>query len=261
MFYSRRDQIDILKSIRLNEGDTKTINCPFCGGVKKFTISNLDGRIVWNCYKASCGSKGSYSVGRSTDGIRKALTGLRDDLNPRSSRTPIPSITSSPENHPAAMQYLEEVHALPAYNAGLLRIRYAPKDQRVLFYTRNGEGAVGRSITGRTPKWWSYGDTSSGIIVGDGDTTVVVEDAASAANVGAIDGYQGLALLGTSLTAPIKHYLKCRSRVVIVLDRDASKKALSLVHELQALTNVTARITHNDLKNIEQCEIRELVGK
>lgn len=261
MFYSRRDQIDVLKSIRLSEGDTRTMNCPFCGGVKKFTISNLDGRIVWNCYKASCGAKGSYQVGRSAEGIKKALGGRRDAPAPRSSRTPIPTITSSPENHPAVMQYLREVHALPAYESGLLRIRYAPKDQRVLFYTRNGEGAVGRSLTGKTPKWWSYGDTSSGIVVGDGDITVVVEDAASAANVGAIDGYQGVALLGTSLTAPIRHYLKCRSKVVIILDKDASKKALCLVHELQALTNVTARITHSDLKNLEQGEVRELVGK
>lgn len=261
MFYSRRDQIDILKSIRLNEGDTKTINCPFCGGVKKFTISNLDGRIVWNCYKASCGSRGSYSVGRSVDGIRKALTSRRDDLRARTSRTPLPSITSSPENHPAVMQYLEEVHALPAYESGLIRIRYAPKDQRVLFYTHTQEGAVGRSITGRTPKWWSYGDTSSGVIVGEGGTTVVVEDAASAANVGAIDGYQGVALLGTSLTPIIKRYLKCRSKVLIVLDKDATKKALCLVHELQALTNVTARITDKDLKNLEQDEIRVILGR
>ena len=65
MMYSYRDQLDIIKAIRITDGGRKTIDCPFCGGRKKFTIDKFDGKIVWNCYKASCTTKGAYSGKRS----------------------------------------------------------------------------------------------------------------------------------------------------------------------------------------------------
>ena len=52
--YSYKDQLEIIQNIKLSDGDRKTIDCPFCGGKKKFTIDKYDGKIVWNCYKANC---------------------------------------------------------------------------------------------------------------------------------------------------------------------------------------------------------------
>ena len=58
MTYSYREQIDVLKKISLAEGERKTLDCPFCGGRRKFSITKLDGMLLWNCFRASCSAKG-----------------------------------------------------------------------------------------------------------------------------------------------------------------------------------------------------------
>ena len=43
-------------------GETKRIDCPICNGKKTFTITNHMGSLLWNCYKASCNTKGGKRV-------------------------------------------------------------------------------------------------------------------------------------------------------------------------------------------------------
>jgi hypothetical protein len=125
-------------------------------------------------------------------------------------------------------------------------VKYAPTDKRVLFYTPDQLGAVGRALDKRNPKWWSYGDTSAGIPVGEGDQVVLVEDVPSACAVSAIKGYVGLALLGTSLTKPIRDTLSKYNKVTLVLDNDAASKAVYLTRKYGCIHRV--RFTHKDLK-------------
>ena len=49
---------NVVNDISLYIGESKRINCPVCKGYKTFTVSNIGGNIVWNCYKASCGVSG-----------------------------------------------------------------------------------------------------------------------------------------------------------------------------------------------------------
>lgn len=255
MQYSYRDQIDILSSIKIKDGEKRSLDCPFCGGRKKFGVLKQDGKLLWNCFRASCGVKGSYRVGRN-------ITGVTDYIHKRETKAvyynSLPSIVSSVDNHPEAMSYLESVNSLEAYKQGLIKIKYAPRDNRVLFYTEDGQGAVGRALDNRTPKWFTYGNTAEGILVGDG-IPVLVEDTPSACSVSRVEGYSGFALLGTRITPSIKARLRHTTHVLIVLDKDASAKALSLVKSVQSVCNATVRFTETDLKCLTGDQIKSVL--
>jgi hypothetical protein len=62
---------DIINETTLYIGESKRINCPSCRGYKTFTISNIGGNVVWNCYKASCGISGGKRVGMTPSDIRQ----------------------------------------------------------------------------------------------------------------------------------------------------------------------------------------------
>ena len=221
MKYSYRDQIDILSSIRINDGEKKSLDCPFCGGRKKFGILKRDGKLLWNCFKSSCGVKGSYNVGRGASGVKAYLRGKETKAVYYNS---LPTIVSSIDHHKEALSYVEAVNSLEAYREGLIKVKYAPRDNRVLFLTDDGQGAV----DGRTPKWYTYRDTSKGIRVGQG-IPILVEDAPSACSVARVEGYSGYALLETRITPAIKSQLLHFNKVVIVLDKYDDFKALTML--------------------------------
>jgi hypothetical protein len=258
MSYSRSDQIEIIKSISIQAGERKTINCPFCGGPNKFTIDKIDGnRLIWNCYRASCPAKGSYSSKRS---ISAAKDYLANKVTERASKKlyPIPDIVTRPENHAPAMEYLKSVNSLEAYQSKLIKIRYAPAQGRVLFFNTTETGAVGRSLYKSKYKWWNFGNLINGIHVGTGNHAVCVEDAASACAVARLKECTGVALLGTNITNHIKKSLIIYKKVTLVLDNDASAKALKIS---SALANVNIRLTKVDLKELTTEKIWKVLEK
>jgi len=257
MNYARSDQISIIKAITLKDGDSKTLDCPFCGGRKKFTISKIDGRTVWNCYRASCTVRGAYNTGRSLAAIKNRLNSTEKRTVKRTN--PIPSILSDVDNHPTAVKYLETVNAYEAYKNKLIDIKYAPAHNRVLYLNADKTGAVGRALDNRKPKWMTFGDTEYGISVGTGSHAILVEDVASACSVSRITGLTGYALLGTNITTPIKSNLKQFTKCTIVLDLDASSKAISLAKSIQYITEVNVRLTREDLKCLTGDQIKAVL--
>lgn len=263
MTYSYRDQLDIIKQITMAEGQSRSLDCPFCGGRKKFTISrNDDGMTLWNCYRASCTVKGSYAGPRSAAALRRHLEKKREtpSLSPTSvvkKVTPLPAITKSIRNEPAALQFLTDNNCMEAYENGYINIRYAPAEKRVMFYREDNLGAAGRSLGGHTSKWWVYGDVTGGIHVGVGDTAVLVEDTPSACAVSRLKGHVGVALLGTNLTEQIRNTLISYKNIYIVLDNDASVKALTLAKSLSSTAKV--RLTKNDLKHLSAVQIEAVL--
>ena len=255
MKYSYRDQIDILSSIQMDDGEKKSLDCPFCGGRKKFGIMKQEGKLLWNCFRSSCGVKGSYNAGRGVSGVKAYLRGKETKAVYYNS---LPSIVSSIDHHKEALAYVESVNSLEAYRGGLIKIKYSPRDNRVLFYTEDGSGAVGRALDGRTPKWYTYGDTSKGIKVGQG-TPVLVEDAPSACSVSRLEGYCGYALLGTRLTPSVKGQLRGFTNVIIVLDKDASSKAVLMVRGVQSACRASVRFTREDLKWLSTKQIQNIL--
>jgi len=160
----------------------------------------------------------------------------------------IPQHLSRPEHHEDVLAYLERVNSSWAYENGLAKIRYAPAENRVLFFFPEDRGAIGRSLDGSTPKWKAYGDTSGLFTVGSGPTAVLVEDAASACSVARFMDCSGCALLGTSLRSEQKTQLRAYQRVVIALDKDASRKAVSMKQKLDGRMPTSVLLLEEDLK-------------
>ncbi len=255
--YSYREQLTEVRRIKIAEGERKTLDCPFCGGQKKFTIDRLaSGQLLWNCFRASCEVRGSYQGERSLTAAKRY-----HDHGPEKVRSKpklqIPEITTSLANVPHALEYLRSVNSIDAYESGLIRMRYAPREKRVLFYNKSLTGAVGRNLLGAGPKWITYGDTSEGIHVGKGKNAVLVEDAASACSISRIPDLAGVALLGTNLTSALRNALQIYVNIFILLDNDASSKAVKLIKKVRG--SVFLRITDRDPKELGICEVKRVL--
>jgi len=249
-----REQLDALSDLRLRANEHKRLDCPFCGGRKTLSVSSVDGDLLWHCYKASCNAQGKKSVGRTGDQIRSRLE--RQTRTRSRTTIPVPELLSCPSHHEKVMDYLQTNGCLEALQQGWIKIRYAPADDRVLFFTNSDAGAIGRSLSGSTPKWRAYGDTSGILSVGEGHTLVLVEDAASACSVARVDGYIGGAILGTNLSRDQRRDLRSYEAVTISLDRDASRGALSMHSAIQGLVPAKVRLLSEDAKNMTTEQIR-----
>jgi hypothetical protein len=263
--YALAEQRETLSSIRLKDGETKRMDCPFCYGKGTFTITRKDGNRVWNCYKASCTASGGQGDTRSLASLKKAVVGRSEHpqgpfngsirINPN----PIPPIITSVDNHPEILAYLSQVNVLEAVLKDIAKVSYAPKEHRVMFWMNDGQGCVGRALDGRKPKWKCYGNTSGIYTCGSGSTAVVVEDAASACAVGVITGYTGVALLGTHLDHIQKRQLVSYERLIICLDNDASSKSIKLLRKVEGLVPSTIRFLRDDIKWMNKAQIEEIL--
>lgn len=258
--FSYPEQLNIVKQLHMKVGEHRTMNCPFCGGHKKFTVDRLaTGEILWNCFRASCTVRGKYDGDRSIEAAKNSLA--KDRSIERIARhVPIPEITTHFDHQSEVRKYLISTNSLEAVEADLIKVRYAPREKRVLFYNKDNTGAVGRvipSLGGFGPKWISYGDVSQGISVGGTDIAVIVEDVPSACSVSRIPGFTGFALLGTNLTNTLKSVLQSYAHMYIVLDNDASRKALAITKKLRG--NIRVRMTGKDPKDCTTSELKQIL--
>lgn len=235
------EQLEIVKTINIREGDTIVIQCPFCGGYKKLAVSKIDGQLKWFCYRASCNGRGIYQGKRSLQASKDYLAKVSKTT---SKVKPLPEITTSVDNHKPAIDFLKSVNSLEAYQNGWIDVRYAPAEDRVMFYA--DRGAVGRCLKPYGPKWMTYGVIEGGVHVGEGTNAVLVEDVPSACSVSRLDGYVGVAMLGTNLTSAIKHSVSCYTNRYLVLDKDANSKALNTIRSKDKTLRL--RLTEKDLK-------------
>ena len=246
-----------ISDMDIPNGTTKRMDCPECGGYKTFTVTNNMGSLVWNCYKASCNSKGGTRVHLSVDDIRAGFTG--------------------------AEEFAEEAFVLPQYivphrskrtvlafcyryqlDPDELGVLYDVKDDRIVFPVMH-EGKIvdgtGRAIGKRLPKWKKYGKSGLPYSYGCGKVAVVVEDCVSAAVVGGIESFVGVALLGTSLQESHKGYLAQFSTAVIALDPDALPKTMVMAKELRGHVNdVRVLRLNDDLKYRNPEDMEKLNG-
>jgi hypothetical protein len=247
------DQLKVIQSIPLLDGDSRYVTCPFCYGLNKMSISKVGGKLMWNCFRASCNSKGVHQSRRS---LKDTKDYLSNNIPSKQRYTkPLPTHTTAIDNHKPALDYLKGVNSLEAYKNGFINIRYSPSDDRVLFYYK--EGAVGRSLNNSSPKWMTYGNTDGGIFVGRGTKAVLVEDVASACSVSRLNKFTGVALLGTNLTDSINNSLPLYDCVYLALDKDASKTAITTARNKRR--GLKLRILKTDLKLLSHQQILELL--
>lgn len=259
---SYAEQLNEITRIKISDEETKRIDCLFCGGNKTMTLTKRDGNLIWNCYKASCNAKGVARVNRSAATIKSALSKRLSRNSTRIGRS-FPELVVTARNRDKVEIYLRENHCFDALDNGLVNIKYAPKEDRVLFYTQDGLGAVGRSLAGQKPKWMAYGDTSNGFQCGNGGTAVIVEDAASACAVASSSSeFTGFALLGTQLTKKHVNKLLHFPTLIVALDQDASIKGLRFKRELMGVhKNVRLNVLKEDLKYLSLRAIKEKLNE
>jgi DNA primase len=89
--------------------------------------------------------------------------------------------------------------------------------------------------------------------------SIVVEDAASACAVYATGKYTGVALLGTNISPLQRNQLKAFTKLIICLDKDASRKSIVLLRQLQGVADCTVKFLTNDLKWYDNSGIIKLV--
>ena len=265
VMYSFKEQYSIIKKVILRDNSSKRIDCPFCGGHKTLSLSKTEGRLLWNCYKASCQAKGIKDDKLSVDSIKARLS---PDYSPkrRSNPNEIPPLLSNIEHYPRALEYLEKVQCLDVYNTQKVHIKYTPKEDRVLFFMNSNQGAVGRYIGEepknkkyKIPKWKVYGDTSGCFIIGSGSHAVVVEDVPSACVVSAIPGYVGVALLGTNIEHLQRQQLRQFSDITFALDKDARKKSISVGSKYFFGVNTSVLLLEEDIKYIPTSKLKALL--
>ena len=236
---------DLIDDLGLSEGDTRRINCPHCSGFKTFTISILDGVAVWNCYKASCPSKGAAKQTLSKDAIVNRVVPLVK-IN-RSNVYKIPDSFSSffPDK---MVRYMDKNNVTKSWRKNDVELFHDVLQDRAVFAIKKDGiiiDAIGRALKYGT-KWHRYGDTNEPFLAGTGDDLYLVEDAASAC---AVSSYGvGMALLGTNLTDRALEIAKQYPRCIVCLDKDASKKALTLTVRLKQFTSTTMRLLEFDPK-------------
>ena len=222
----------------LDEGEHVRTHCPVCGGVNTFTVSNLAGRIVYNCYKAGCGIKGKRNVLVSSNFLK---TTYQTSCSSGAKGSFVFPDHWSVYLPPKMIRYAEKNNV----DINKIQLYHDVKLNRAVFPIGTCD-AVGRSLGKSRNKWHRYASTGLPFIVPNGDPVYVVEDAASAC---AVSKYgTGFALLGTNLSEILLDILKKYPHIIVCLDRDASAKAIQMKLKLSQFTKTEVRLLDVDPK-------------
>tara|TARA_B100000003_G_scaffold38369_1_gene32576 strand:- start:219 stop:818 length:600 start_codon:yes stop_codon:yes gene_type:complete len=164
-----------------------------------------------------------------------------------------------------ALDMVVKRNSYEAYQHARADIRYDVRQDRVVFMVyKDGKtvDAVGRKLNedDNRPKWFRYARSRHPFVCrakNDTDIAFLVEDCFSACAVSQV--YHGVALMGTNLPNEYLTTLKSYSKIVVALDRDASKKAIELTKQLKLYVPSTLVFLEKDIKNMELTEIQELI--
>jgi hypothetical protein len=242
-----------------SEGTSVRIGCPACNS-RTLTISKIHGRLLWNCFKASCPTKGSEQMERTkmeiASKVRSTITHYHGDEN-----FLVPAHFTPFTDNSRALNYLERNNCMDAYQNNRARILYDPKQDRVVFLVKDNfttYDAIGRSLQkGTMPKWYRYGKSQKLFTAGDHSQAVLVEDAASACALSPVA--TGVALLGTNMKEADLTQLRQYKHVFVCLDPDATRKALDIQKYLSYFVSTTIIRIEDDLKYSDAQEIRQLL--
>ena len=236
-------------------GETKRMDCPNCNGYKTFTITNNMGKLIWNCYKASCNVSGSKRTRLSVADIINHFDLTEKQVKEKFNMPDhVVYHIAKPQVRGFAYEYGLDYENIPLY--------FDIKDNRIVFPIKHNGiivDAVGRSTSIFTrPKWKRYGNSNVPFSYGRGNIAVVVEDCISACVIES-EGCVGVGLLGTSLSQDHKEYLKQFSTIIIALDPDASHKSFSIMKELRGCVDkVLVLKLEDDLKYKKENDLIKL---
>lgn len=243
-----------IADIDISEGATKRMDCPSCKGKNTFTVSKLNGVVVYHCYRASCGLRGASMVGMSATEIQAVLRS-RKEAAAKEAEQEVPSM-EIPVNFSYDLSDKRMKAFIDRWDLEGAFLLYDVAACRAWFMLTNERGrvidAVGRTLRGDTPKWLRANGNADYYVhaTKNKEVAVVVEDAVSAFTVHKnVLNAVGFALLGTNLNNSHIEELKKYKKVIVALDPDASLKSLQLVQKLKGHgVSSTALLLKNDIK-------------
>lgn len=252
---------DVITKYAPVEGDRVRMSCPLCGGKDTLTISKVEGKLLWNCYKASCKTKGVKEYSRSTAEIKNVLQKNYHNNSNYYQNFTLPIQFTNFYGNVRVIKYLKRNHCESAIDNKLAQVMYDPQQDRVVFMVKSGEtihDAIGRSLKKDVkPKWYRYGKSNKLFMCGNNATAILVEDVASACAVSHVA--TGVALMGTHMKDADLSVLKQFKEVKICLDPDATRKSLDLQKYLSYIVKCNILRIDDDLKYYKAEEIRKLV--
>ena len=263
MYITKQYQLDYIKQLNIPANSVVRMDCPFCLHKNTFSVNTEDGKISWKCFHASCTIGGTTERPMSPEDVKKFLelsSPVRQDTQQVINWT-IPKHFTNIQSSEKCLNYVRENNCYPAYLEGTVSIYYDPRKDRAAFIVKKDNepvSAVGRSLNPvSSPKWFNYNKNNIPFTCGSSDTAVVVEDCASACAVSPI--YTGVALLGTNMKDEYALFLAQNfKKVIIALDRDATKKAFDLSKSLRYLIDTDVQVLEEDLKYLNTQKIKEL---
>ena len=252
---------DVITKYAPVEGDRVRMSCPLCGGRDTLTISKVDGKLLWNCYKASCRTKGVKEYSRSKSEIKDFLQKNYHNTSIYYQNFKIPVQFTIFSENARVLSYLKRNNCASAINDKLAQVMYDPQQDRVVFMVKSDgiiHDAIGRSLKKDVkPTWYRYGKSNKLFMCGNHATAILVEDVASACAVSHVA--TGVALMGTHMKDADLSVLKQFKEVKICLDPDATRKSLDLQKYLSYIVKCSILRIDDDLKYYGAEEIRKLV--
>ena len=238
-------------------------DCPLCGRVNTFSVTDTGFERLWYCFHADCHAKGSTGVQLTKENSKVAFkekitsTETKDEFE-------IPDTFVSLSRSKQAEEYVKSVGSYEAYLSGLVDIRYDLQQDRVVYLVKsisNGRvvDATGRSLTNRKPKWRRYGTSRTTFLSGDGLCGIIVEDCPSACSISNLA--VGISLMGTSLLDEHIDVIKQFKKVYIALDKDATGKAILMMKKLRNYVPTKLIVLNKDLKDMQIGERNEFIRR
>ena len=238
-------------------------DCPLCGRVNTFSVTDTGFERLWYCFHADCHTKGSTGVQLTKENSKIAFK-EKITSTETNSEFEIPNTFVSLSRNKQAEDYVKKVGSYEAYLSGLTDIRYDLQQDRVVYLVKsisNGRvvDATGRALTDRKPKWRRYGGNKLPFVCGTTDNLFVVEDCPSACSVSGLT--TGLALMGTTLLDEHIEVIKNYKKVYIALDKDATGKAILLMKKLRNYVPTKLIVLNKDLKDMQIGERNEFIRR
>ena len=235
---------EYLDGISVPSGSSKRSDCPVCGGSNSFSVTNHNGTLIYNCYKASCSAHGATAgLYTSEDASREVSRLLHGEHRQKEQTFVIPSYFKPIEGY--GEKYLDV------------------KENRNVYIVRDSTGkavdAVGRTnVKGVRPKWKRYGNSQHPYVAGPWNgIAVIVEDCISAEAVRKTGEYTGIGLLGTQIGSGVHTVISHFDGIIFALDFDASSKAVDFYAKYNWVVPTTVCLLKEDLKYFRPEEIKE----
>lgn len=241
-------------------GLSRRFNCPCCYGVNSLSVTNENGVVQWNCYRADCKNKGKKETISTPEELKNRLTKSNNEVT----KFIPPDYWIYGIASGTCLTYLLKYNCLEAYKKQLFKLAYDPKQNRIIFLIQDNNeivGAVGRTLANGTPKSLNYHTSNLPFVVGLGHIAVLVEDCASACSIARFPDFTGFAVLGTDIKESYLPLLNNYKEVWIALDKDARSKAIKLKNLLDYYhKNVKIIHINQDFKDMNKQELEDFLN-